>query len=87
MAAAAEAKAARTAEHVMAEVKCVAAYSDVQASRVAADITARLEHEVQAAATSTAATAELTTRTVVEGVRRDIQAQLDTNREDAPQTQ
>ena len=66
-----------------AEVKRVAAYSDAQASRVAADVTARLEHEVQAAATSTAATAELTTRTVVEGVRRDIQAQLDANRADA----
>ena len=61
----------------------MAAYSDAQASRVAADVTARLEHEVQAAATSTAATAELTTRTVVEGVRRDIQAQLDANRADA----
>ena len=32
---------------------------------------------------STAATAELTTRTVVEGVRRDIQAQLDVTRADA----
>ena len=83
MAAAAEANAARAAEHVTAEVKRVAAYSDAQASRVAADVTARLEHEVQAAATSTAATAELTMRTVVEGVRRDIQAQLDANRADA----
>ena len=61
----------------------MAAYSDAQASRVAADVTARLEHEVQAAATSTAATAELTTCTVIEGVRRDIQAQLDANRADA----
>ena len=83
MAAAAEANAARAVEHVSAEVKRVAAYSDAQASRVTADVTARLEHEVQAAATSTAATAELTTRTVVEGVRRDIQAQLDANRVDA----
>ena len=38
---------------------------------------------MQATATSTAATAELTTRTVVEGVRRDIQAQLDVTRADA----
>ena len=83
MVAAAEAKAARTVEHVTAEVKRVAAYSDAQASRVAADVTARLEHEVQATATSTAATAELMTCTVVEGVRRDIQAQLDANRADA----
>ena len=83
MAVAAEANAARAAEHVSAEVKRVGAYSDAQASRVTADITVRLEHEVQAAATSTAATAELTTRMVVEGVRRDIQAQLDANRADA----
>ena len=83
MAAAAEASAARSAEHVAAEVERVAAYSDAQASRVAADVTARLEHEVQAAATSTVATAELTTCTIVEGVRREIQAQLDSNRADA----
>ena len=83
MAAAAKANAARAAEHVSAEVKRVAAYSDAQASRVAADVTARLEHEVQATATNTAATAKLTMRTVVEGVRRDIQAQLDANRADA----
>ena len=49
------------------------------------DVTARLEHEIQAAVTSTVATAELTTRTVVEGVRREIQAQLDSNRADALQ--
>ena len=83
MAAAAEANAVRAAEHVSAEVKHVAAYSDAQASRVTADVTARLEHEVQAAATSTATIGEVTMRTVVEGVRRDIQAQLDANRADA----
>ena len=83
MAAAAEANAARTEERVTAEVKRVAAYSDAQASKVAADVTARLEQEMQATATSTAATAKLTTRTVVEGVRRDIQAQLDATRADA----
>ena len=37
------------------------------------------------AATSTAATAEITMRTVVEGVWRDIQAQLEQNRVDALQ--
>ena len=35
------------------------------------------------AATSTTTTAEVMMRTVVEGVRRDIQAQLDRNRADA----
>ena len=85
LAAAAEASAARTEERMTAEVKRVAAYSDAQASKAAAEVTARLGKEVQAAATSTAATAELTTRVAVEGVRRDIQAQLDANRADALQ--
>ena len=35
------------------------------------------------AATSTAATAKITMRTVVEGVRRDIQAQIEQTRADA----
>ena len=83
LAAAAEANAARTEERVSAEVKRVADYSDAQASRVAADVTARLENEIEAAATHTVATAELTTRTVVADVRRDIQAQLDATRADA----
>ena len=48
----------------------------------AADVTHRLEREIVAAVTSTAATAEVTMRTVVEGVRRDIQAQLEQNRAD-----
>ena len=61
----------------------MADYSDAQASRVAADVTARLENEIEAAATHTVATAELTMRTVVADVRRDIQAQLDATRADA----
>ena len=47
------------------------------------DVTQRLEQEIVVAATSTTATAEATMRTVVEGVRRDIQAQLEQNRADA----
>ena len=72
-----------TAEEISSRVKEVVEYSDAQASRVAADVTQRLEQEIVAAATSTAATAEATMRTVVEGVRRDIQAQLEQNRADA----
>ena len=52
-------------------------------SCIAADVTQRLESEIVAAATSTAATAEVTMRTVVEGVRRDIQVQIEQNRADA----
>ena len=51
--------------------------------RVTVDVSQRLEKEINAAVTSTATTAEITTRTVIEGVRRDIQAQLDTNCADA----
>ena len=42
-----------------------------------------MEKDVQAVALSAAATAEITMRTVVEGARRDIQAQLDVYRADA----
>ena len=83
LAAAADANAARTAEEISSRVKEAVEYSDAQASRVAADVTQRLEKEIVAAATSTAATAEITMRTVVEGVRRDIQAQLEQTRVDS----
>ena len=46
----------------------------------------QLEKEITAAAMSTTATAEITMRTVVEGVRRDIQAQIDQNRADTLRT-
>ena len=87
LAAAAEARAARTEERVSAEVKRVADYSDAQASRVTADVTTRLENEIEAAATHTVTTAELTTRTVVADVRRDIQAQLECYSCGCPPTQ
>ena len=70
-------------EERASRVKQVVEYSDAQASRVTADVTQRLEHEIVAAVTSTAATAKVTTRTVVEGVQRDIQAQIEQNRVDA----
>ena len=41
-----------------------------------------MEKEITAAATSATAIAEVTTRTMVEGVRRDVQAQMDKNRTD-----
>ena len=61
----------------------MAEYSDAQASCVIADITLRLESEIVVAATSTAATAKVTTCTVVEGVWRDIQVQIEQNCVDA----
>ena len=82
LAAASQASASQLAEQVATQVTKVAEYTDAQASRVAADVTARLGKEVQAAASSAAATAEIMTRTMVEGARRDIQAQIDANRAD-----
>ena len=77
LAAAADANAACTPEEILSRVREVAEYWDAQASCVAADVTQRLEKENVVATTSTATMAEITTRTVVEGVRKDIQAQLE----------
>ena len=41
-----------------------------------------MEKEIEAAPMSTAATAKIQMRTAVEGMRRDIQAQIDQNRAD-----
>ena len=82
LAAASQASASQLAEQVATQVTKVAEYTDAQALRVAADVTARLGKEVQAAASSATATAKITMRTVVEGARRDIQAQIDANRAD-----
>ena len=83
LAAAADVNAACTVEEILSRMKEAVEYSDAQASHVAVDVTQRLQKEIVAAATSIAATAELTTRTVVEGVRRDIQAQLEQTRVDS----
>ena len=83
LAAAADASTTRVVMEIAGQVEKVAAYSDVQVSRVTAEVTQRLEQEIGAAASSTVATAKITMRTAVEGVRRDIQAQLDQNRVDA----
>ena len=46
-------------------------------------VTRQLESEIQAVVTSTAATAELNRRAAVEGMRQDVQAQIEQNRADA----
>ena len=83
LAASADASTLCTAEEIAGRVKEVVAYSDVQASRVAVEVMQRLESEILAVASSTSATTDITMRTAVEGVRRDIQAQLEQNRVDA----
>ena len=66
--------------------KCVeeiAAHSEAQTLRIADVVTQQLEREIQAAATSSATTAEVQTHTVVEGMRSEVQAQIEQNRADA----
>ena len=82
LAAAADASATCANEEIASRVRQVAEYSDAQASCIAAGVTQRLEKEIEVAATSTTMTAEVTMRTVMEGVRRDIQAQIEQNRAD-----
>ena len=73
----------RVVTEIAGQVEKVAAYSDAQALCVTVEVTQRLESEIVVAATSTTVMADITMRTAVEGVRRDIQAQLDQNRADA----
>ena len=83
LAVAADASAACTAEEISSRVKEAVEYSNAQALRVAADVTQRLEKEIVAVAMSTAVTAEINMCTMVEGVQRDIQAQLEQTRVDS----
>ena len=55
----------------------------MQTSRVAVAVAQQLEKEIEAVASSTATTAEIHTRTAVEGMRRDVQAQIEQTRADA----
>ena len=45
-------------------------------SRVTEEVTQRLEAEINAAETSTAATTQIQTRDAVEDIRRDLQTQM-----------
>ena len=66
----------------MGRIREIAAYLDTQALRVTLEVTQGLESEIQVATTSTTMTANINMCSVVEGVRRDVQAQLEQNRAD-----
>ena len=51
--------------------------------RVAEAVTQQLEREIEAVGMSIAATVEFQTRTAIEGMRRDVQAQTEQNCADA----
>ena len=78
-----DASVAHVVEEMTGRVREVAAYSDAQASCIAETITQQPEQEIQAAGTSTATIAEIQTCTIVEGIRIDVQVQLEQNHADA----
>ena len=79
----ANASAAHAVEVLSGRVQEVAEHSQAQTSCVAVAVAQQLEKEIEAAAMSTATTAEIQTRTAVEGMRRDVQAQIEQTRVDA----
>ena len=64
-----------TVKVLLEHVQKMAGEMEAKTSRTIDMLVQQLEQEITAAATSTAATAEITTCTVVEGMRRDVQAQ------------
>ena len=78
----ADASVAHAIEVLSRCVQEVAEHSQAQTSRIVVAAAQQLEKEIEAAATSTAMTTEIQTRTAVEGMRRDVQAQLDQTRAD-----
>ena len=63
-------------------VREVAAHSEAQMPRVIGNIAQRLEKDIEAAAVSVAVMSEQNTRTVVDGLREEVKAQLVQNRAD-----
>ena len=77
---------ASTAHVTDALSNCVgelAAETEAKTSHTIGTIAQQLEQEIIAAASSTAAMAEVTSRMAVEGMHRDVQAQIEQNRMDA----
>ena len=71
------------ADVLTGKVQQVAAQFEAQTSHAVGQVAQQLEREVKAVVTSTAATAEQSTRVAVEDVRRESQAQLDQIRADS----
>ena len=61
-----------TTEVVSGRVQEVAEQSQAQTLRVAMAVAQKLEKEIEAAVSTTAATAKIHTRTAVEGMRQDV---------------
>ena len=75
----AEASAAKAVEVMEGRVQQLAHESGIHTSRVTEEVTQRLEAEINAAVTSTAATAQAQMREAVDVMRRELQAQMEQN--------
>ena len=73
----ADASAAHVVEVLSEHVQKSVAETEAKTSRTVGMVVQQLEQEI-----ATAAMAKITTRTAVEGMRRDVQAQIDQNRAD-----
>ena len=73
----ADASAAHAVKVLSEHVQKSVAEIEAKTSRTVGTVVQQLEQEI-----ATAATAKITTRTAVEGMRRDVQAQIDQNRAD-----
>ena len=79
----AEASISQAANVLFSQVQQVVAQTSTEMSRIAEKVTQQLESEINATASSTAVAAEVNTRAAVEGMRRDVQSQLDQIYEDS----
>ena len=74
-----EVSAAKAVEVIEGRIQQLVHESGVHMSRVTEEVTQWLEMEINATATSTATTAQTQMRDAVEGIRRDLQAQMEQN--------
>ena len=79
----AETSVSQAANVLSGQVQQVAAQTSSEMSRIAEKVTQQLESEINAVASSTAVIAEVNTRVAIEGMRRDVELQLDQTREDS----
>ena len=78
-----DASAKHAIEMLSGQVQEMAVQSGAQMLRTVEGVTRQLESEIQATATNMAATAEIKMRTVVKGMRQDVQSQIDQHCEDS----
>ena len=78
----ADASTMHAVEVLSEHIQKMAVDTEVKMSCNVGTVVQQLEQEVATAATSTAVMAEIMMRTIVEGMRRDVQVQIEQNRTD-----